>query len=217
MISFACPKCGSQLNIPDQYAGQVGKCTTCGSQITAPPLPAQEPDFAANLASLDIDLDSYKTPRPAPVVSRRGSDTDWILIIGWGLFGLGILTMFTRFWPVATLCWLASLALIAVDAPQRGASGGNIAKWIILTFLFWMAAFPCYLVLRNRDEDQSSTWIVLLIVALAIIGTCGGGFYVFTSELSKLSQDPEFQKTMQEIQRGIEQGQRQGQAQVPGQ
>jgi DNA-directed RNA polymerase subunit RPC12/RpoP len=36
MLSMQCPNCGKQLEIPEQYAGQQGKCTYCGHAITAP-------------------------------------------------------------------------------------------------------------------------------------------------------------------------------------
>ena len=214
MISFSCPKCGNLLNIPDQYAGQVGKCNKCGSQVTAPQAPA-DLGLPPDLANLNIDLNSYKVPPAAPRISR-GSDTDWIMIIGWSLFVIGVLTMFTRFWLVTSVCWLASLILIGIDGPKRDLSGGQMAKWIILTFLFWVAAFPCYMALRNRDEDQGSPVpLVLGIVALAIIGSCGGGFYVVAKQMRELSQDPEFQQAMQEMQRNIEQAEQQAQQGQP--
>jgi len=36
MIPMQCPSCGQQLQIPDQYAGQTGKCQHCGAAITVP-------------------------------------------------------------------------------------------------------------------------------------------------------------------------------------
>lgn len=38
-IPFTCPKCGKQMNVPDQYAGQSGPCASCGAQITIPGFP----------------------------------------------------------------------------------------------------------------------------------------------------------------------------------
>lgn len=216
MISFSCPKCGNLLNIPEQYAGQVGKCNKCGSQVTAPQAQA-DLGLPPDLANLNIDLNSYKVPPAAPRISR-GSDTDWIMIVGWSLFALGVLTMFTtRFLPVYLLCWFASLILVAVDAPRRDLPGAKIAKWIMLTLVFWVAAFPCYMALRNRDEDQGSPVpLVLGIVALAIVGSCGGGFYVVARRLQEVAQDPQFQQTMDELQRSIEQAeQAQQQGQIP--
>ena len=35
-ISFACPYCGKQTTVADQYAGQSGPCASCGKQITIP-------------------------------------------------------------------------------------------------------------------------------------------------------------------------------------
>src|SRR4051812_8574541 len=35
-IPFACPHCGTQSDVPDQYAGQTGPCAVCGKTITIP-------------------------------------------------------------------------------------------------------------------------------------------------------------------------------------
>jgi len=38
MIPITCPYCGKKLSIPEQYAGQKGKCNKCGGRITVPTL-----------------------------------------------------------------------------------------------------------------------------------------------------------------------------------
>ncbi|QDU31271.1 hypothetical protein ETAA8_64240 [Anatilimnocola aggregata] len=35
-IQFACPHCGKQTVVADQYAGQTGPCASCGAQVTVP-------------------------------------------------------------------------------------------------------------------------------------------------------------------------------------
>jgi Protein of unknown function (DUF1559) len=35
-IQFACPACGNQTTVADEYAGQTGPCAKCGKQITVP-------------------------------------------------------------------------------------------------------------------------------------------------------------------------------------
>lgn len=35
-IQFACPACGKQTTVADQYAGQSGPCASCGKQVTVP-------------------------------------------------------------------------------------------------------------------------------------------------------------------------------------
>ena len=35
-ISYACPHCGKQFSVADQYAGQSGPCAACGQKITIP-------------------------------------------------------------------------------------------------------------------------------------------------------------------------------------
>ncbi len=36
-IAFACPHCGKQMNVDDQFGGQTGPCSGCGKTITIPP------------------------------------------------------------------------------------------------------------------------------------------------------------------------------------
>ena len=38
-IAFACPHCGARMNVPDQFAGQTGPCSSCGRQISIPGTP----------------------------------------------------------------------------------------------------------------------------------------------------------------------------------
>ncbi|NLF58728.1 MAG: hypothetical protein GX580_13920 [Candidatus Hydrogenedens sp.] len=43
MICVICPQCGKQLAIPEQYAGQRGRCNGCGGEITVPVIQAGPP------------------------------------------------------------------------------------------------------------------------------------------------------------------------------
>lgn len=36
MLELPCPACGQVLRIPEQYAGQTGRCRHCGSPIVVP-------------------------------------------------------------------------------------------------------------------------------------------------------------------------------------
>ncbi len=42
-ISYACPHCGKQFTVADQYAGQTGPCAACGQTITIPGAPGGFP------------------------------------------------------------------------------------------------------------------------------------------------------------------------------
>ena len=44
MIHYTCPHCGKNLNIPEQYAGQAGACSTCKNRIVVPPLAGEVVD-----------------------------------------------------------------------------------------------------------------------------------------------------------------------------
>src|SRR5262245_57272957 len=40
-IAYACPHCGKQFSVAEQYAGQTGPCAACGKPITIPLPPGQ--------------------------------------------------------------------------------------------------------------------------------------------------------------------------------
>jgi len=57
MIKVLCPTCAKALEIPDEFAGQRGKCQYCGGEIQ---VPAQAPQ------TLPIDLDQNLVDDMAP-------------------------------------------------------------------------------------------------------------------------------------------------------
>ena len=60
-IPFQCPQCGKESQVADQYAGQTGKCSECGSSITIPSAPAN--------------------PYPSSAVTKKSSSaTVWIIV-----------------------------------------------------------------------------------------------------------------------------------------
>lgn len=50
-IPFACPYCGKQTVVADQYAGQSGPCSGCGKDVTVPMAPMKAPS-AGNTAAV---------------------------------------------------------------------------------------------------------------------------------------------------------------------
>ena len=63
-IAFACPHCGKQMNVDDQYGGQTGPCSGCGKPITIPP---GKPNFA--------------TPPGAAPAAAAGTSVAVILVV----------------------------------------------------------------------------------------------------------------------------------------
>ena len=60
-ISFQCPQCGKESQVADQFAGQTGKCSSCGSSITIP--------------------STLETPYPSSAVTKKSSSaTVWIIV-----------------------------------------------------------------------------------------------------------------------------------------
>lgn len=53
MIPYACPKCNTVLQIPEEFAGKEGKCRICGQVITVPS-PAIAEDENANIYKKEI-------------------------------------------------------------------------------------------------------------------------------------------------------------------
>ena len=47
-IQFACPACGKQTTVADQYAGQSGPCAACGKPITVPFAAGSAPQYPAS-------------------------------------------------------------------------------------------------------------------------------------------------------------------------
>lgn len=76
MISIKCPHCGNTLNIPDQYAGQTGKCKECGNQIIVPipcqPPPAPAFDVCADIQAKLEDAEQNRVSKKPAVISNYG-------------------------------------------------------------------------------------------------------------------------------------------------
>jgi hypothetical protein len=68
-IQFACPACGKQTTVADQYAGQSGPCAGCGKQITIP--------FAAG----PVAYPGYKGPSGAGVAAGAGAGILVVLLV----------------------------------------------------------------------------------------------------------------------------------------
>lgn len=65
MFKLACAGCGQILAIPDEYAGRVGKCRHCGSQVTAPPLLPNFRPETANSPTAE-ELQESRVPQEPP-------------------------------------------------------------------------------------------------------------------------------------------------------
>ncbi|MFN0016955.1 MAG: DUF1559 domain-containing protein [Pirellulaceae bacterium] len=72
-IQFACPACGKQTTVADQYAGQSGPCAGCGKQITVP--------FAAG----GTQYPAYQGGSGAGAAAGAGIGIVMILMIGFGV------------------------------------------------------------------------------------------------------------------------------------
>src|SRR5262245_48270094 len=74
-----CPSCRRQLRVPDNLAGHLVKCPTCGTTFTAPdpaaaaPAPAPRPPEPAPPQGFRLQPEEAPPPRPRP---RPPADED---------------------------------------------------------------------------------------------------------------------------------------------
>ena len=74
MIELSCPHCGKTLRIPDQYAGQQGKCNGCGNSILVPSQLAARIQQAGSYVVPAISKASkWLTDTPSPVSTSKSS------------------------------------------------------------------------------------------------------------------------------------------------
>ena len=116
MLAMNCPHCNHHLQIPEQYAGQQGKCMRCGQPIVAPVVvpegasaaQSNDPYGLSDLMNLNIDLDLAPRRPPAPakaqgsVFSNFFGDKGAVYLL-WGLWlGSIVLQFYLGFKATAT-------------------------------------------------------------------------------------------------------------------
>ena len=137
-IAFACPHCGNQMNVADQYAGQTGPCSACGKQITIPKPNSQY----------------------APGVSPAA--------VGAGVSGLVIVLGVALFGAVVCCGILVALLLPAVqgarEAARRAQSSNNLKQLSIALHNYHdtYRAFPPAVVKDENGKPLYSGRVLLL-------------------------------------------------------
>ena len=116
MISVECPACRQGLNIPDEFAGQSGRCNYCGSIVVVPAASGASPSSA--LADLP-----FATPR-RPARSGAGMLANEAEHEGGAGARLGRIILFTVLALILTACILPALVIgfsaeTAPEGPQR--------------------------------------------------------------------------------------------------
>jgi hypothetical protein len=142
-IQFACPACGKQTTVADQYAGQSGPCAGCGKQVTIP--------FAAGPAAYP----GYKGPSGAGVTAGAGA---------------GILVVLLVVGAVVLVCGgvLVALLLPAVqqarEAARRMQSTNNMKQIMIAmqTYHDTYTEFPPA-VIKDAEGKPLYSGLVLLL------------------------------------------------------
>lgn len=85
MIKFTCEQCNTALQIPVEYAGKEGRCTSCGARIVAPSLPASNGQSAPPPIPVNMD-----TKSPGSPISQRRVKSGTLIGIGVCLLFLGV-------------------------------------------------------------------------------------------------------------------------------
>lgn len=120
MISFTCPNCQHELQIPEQYAGQRGACNRCQAPISVPPLtPASASGMPDDLAAaLEASLN---TERPKPVVRPETLGDKIAPLVKPASMGLGMIAVALVL--VAGVAYLPKLGLGGGPSPAKVAEG----------------------------------------------------------------------------------------------
>jgi DNA-directed RNA polymerase subunit RPC12/RpoP len=109
MIRVVCQTCGAQFDTEERYAGQVAKCSNCGSQIVIPaaPAPAAYPGGAAGAVPPVAYPGTPGAAAPPAAAGRPGKVTaiGIMTLVGGIVAGLVSITWFIYglFFGLATL------------------------------------------------------------------------------------------------------------------
>lgn len=178
MIDVTCPHCNADLKIPDQYAGQKGKCNKCGNEIVVPAFNVEEafpgdedvhPTQPPSLKELEKRVEGKHRAKD---LNRSKGERDFRLV-KW--LRVGYFIVFAVALIIGGL-WQVSLE----DVGLLG-SGVDpilqpflIVNWLLFTFLF-VAAMR---ILECSLTEQISTLIVFTLpysymLLMAVFGLLG--------------------------------------------
>ncbi len=135
-IQFACPHCGLQTSVSDEYSGQSGPCAGCGKTITVPPLGGGQ---------------LYRAP------ARRSGGP--ILLV------VALLAVPVLLGVIGILIALLLPAVQAAREAARRASCTNNMKQLALAMHNYNAAHGCFPPAYLADEDGKPmhSWRVLIL------------------------------------------------------
>ena len=107
MIHFICDGCHSELQIGDQWAGQLGRCPHCGTNTRVPGYPRRTPKWKIllRIAAVPLGVIAFWT-----YILSLGGDSE---VVRWTLIGgLGTLALLLGF------LWFFTNAMTALTMPR---------------------------------------------------------------------------------------------------
>jgi len=142
-ISFTCPHCGHQTDVPDEYAGQTGPCTSCEKPIT---IPQQGEGGRCPQCGAPIDFGdrcgqcgaAFSTGQPAPSL---GDDAALRLLLPVGRSPLAIVAGYAGlfsvlFFPAPIALLLSILAIRDIRRHSHRHGMGRAIFGVVMGTLF---------------------------------------------------------------------------------
>lgn len=155
MIHQVCGSCGNPLEIPDEYAGQAGRCKRCGATIMVPPIPENVPESAPPPPVPEPSLAQPEaaeiakpgsTPSPRPV-----QGLGWFPAVGWLALLIGVALNYFFESYLVILAWSIAIAvLIVFDMRTRRQPGKSMIGYVLGAVVFTDLFLPLFLFRRSR-------------------------------------------------------------------
>jgi len=158
MINVQCPQCGKQLAIPEQYAGQRGRCNGCGSEIIVPLLQAGPPP-----------LNAAEPPVAAPPVAYAGF---WRRVLAYmiDMCVLSVPNFLVAFFVVVPLMNYLNGVIASRIMPEYQVLVSGAAESGIYTTMLFLIAWPYF---AAMEGSRLRATLGKMAVGISVVTTSG--------------------------------------------